>query len=397
MADFTTDKVNGQTVSATEYNQITTEGEAIITAGGLTPSNATLTQQAQSITRHTAGADYYLDSGAVNAYVLTLSNSFVASSSYFDGMRVRFITGNTNTGASTVNVSTLGIKNIRKIDGTALTGGEILANKPIELTYKSGADYFVVANGFIVATNTNIGVSYLPNPIGIVKSTSTIINFLPGTFRTSLGTQIYVPSALKIIQSSGSWTAGNNQNGLDTGARASNTFYYSYVIQNNTTLATDYLLSASPSSPIIPSGWTNLGIIDYGVIRVNGSNNIADAIWHPNDKKIILVAGDAITIVNGTAGAGNVAFITSTLPIEFGIITYLNTIQAGNSDFAVYGSDHDSSNPLDCVVITTNNGFATAGNGLIYTSNGRIYWKNFNISGGISSQICKVKSIKIRS
>lgn len=247
------------------------------------------------------------------------------------------------------------------------------------------------------ATNTTLGVSYLPNPVGLTKNSSTTINYLAGTFRTSAGTQIYLPAMSKIIQSSGSWNAGNNQNGLDGGVRTSNTFYFTWVIQNNSTLAYDYLISTSSTSPIIPSGYTNLGIMDYGLIRVNGSNNIANAVWHPNDKQIILGAGEAITIVNSTAGAGNVSFITSTLPIEFGVRTYLGTTTTGGSDFAVYGSEQDSTDSLECLTIGTNNGFFTHGGGSIYTSDGKIYWKNFSTSGGVSSQICKVKSIKIRS
>jgi hypothetical protein len=45
-------------------------------------------------------------------------------------------------------------------------------------------------------------------------------------------------------------------NGLDTGAEASNTWYYGYVIYNPTTGTKAALLSTSSSAPTMPSGYT---------------------------------------------------------------------------------------------------------------------------------------------
>lgn len=250
------------------------------------------------------------------------------------------------------------------------------------------------------ATTSEKGINYVSKPVTLVNdgiSITDTIGFNAGTFITSSGSQIYLPIIRKKIQSSGVWTAGDTNNGLDTGARASNTFYRTFVIQNNTTLVYDISFSLSATSPTIPSGYTNLGLMDYALIRTNTSNIIAISKWDANNKKLVLGSGQSIEVFNSTAGSGNVAIVSTTEPLEFVVRTYLTTTGLGGSDLAVYGSEHSSSDPLDTVLIATNNAFQVAGGGSVYTSDGKIYWKNFATTAGVGSQICKIKSIRIRS
>jgi hypothetical protein len=251
------------------------------------------------------------------------------------------------------------------------------------------------------ATTTIQGKSYLPKNITIannVASPNDTIDFGAGTYITSTGNQIYLPAISKKIQASGVWTAGTNQNGLDTGARAVNTFYRTYVVQNNSTQVYDILFTVSGSSPTIPSGYSNLGLLDYALIRVNGSNNIATAKWDANDKRLVLGSSEIIQVFSSLAGSGSAQVLITTEPLEMQVRVSLTTGGDGASDISVYGSEHNGNDSFDSVQATTNNGFAiSVGFSPIYTSNGTIYWKNFSIAGGILNQICKLKSIKIRS
>ena len=200
-----------------------------------------------------------------------------------------------------------------------------------------------------------------------------------------------MPLIRKKIQLSGSWTAGDTNNGLYSRARVANAFYRTYVIQNTITGAYDILFVASGSTPVVPSGYVNLGLMDYAIIRTNASNIIAISKWDANNKKLVLGGGEEILVVNSTAGSGNATILNTTEPLEFEVQATIALTGAGGSDFSVYGSEHDPSYPDDCLIVATNNGFSAYNNGSVYTSDGKIYWKNFGTSGGIANQRSTIK------
>lgn len=70
---------------------------------------------------------YGTDSGAANAYVVATPNPPV--SALAPGIGVSFTTANSNTGASTLNVSALGAVSIVHADGSALAAGDLIAGK----------------------------------------------------------------------------------------------------------------------------------------------------------------------------------------------------------------------------------------------------------------------------
>jgi len=321
-----------------------------------------------------------------------------AGEGYFNGMIIRFRAGNANSGASTINVNSAGVKNLKKADGTDVVTGDILTTRDVAFRY-DGTNFIKVEN-VNPATNTIQGISYINNRVKVVNdgtNPNDTIGFVAGTFITSSGIQIYLPTIRKKIQSTGSWTAGDTNNGLDTGARVANTFYRTFVIQNNTSGAYDILFSVSATSPTVPSGYTNLGIMDYALIRTNSSNIIAFSRWDANDKKLVLGASQQIVFVSSTAGSGNALIINTTEFLEFDVKLSISLTTTGFSDFAVYGNEQDGTISNDCLVVGTNNGFTAINNGLAYTNDGRIYWKNFNIVGGVSNQTGIIKAIKIRS
>lgn len=103
---------------------------------------------------------YAADSGAANAYVVTLTPAPVA---YTNGMVVRFKAANANTTASTINVNALGAKNITKRYNSALIANDILANAIITAVY-DGTQFQIVHELSATAvtpasyTNTNLTV-----------------------------------------------------------------------------------------------------------------------------------------------------------------------------------------------------------------------------------------------
>lgn len=87
-----------------------------------------------AITDYRVGTNSYgVDTGAANAYVITVNSGLTA---YIAGQRFSFKATNANTTASTLNVTALGAKTIKKQGGaTDLAAGDIAAGMIVEVEY----------------------------------------------------------------------------------------------------------------------------------------------------------------------------------------------------------------------------------------------------------------------
>lgn len=103
---------------------------------------------------------YAADSGAADAYVITITP---APSAYTTGLSVLMKATNTNTGASTINVNSLGVKSIKRLDSTNPVAADISAGGIYRLTYDSTADVFFLestaANPTQAGTDINTKIS----------------------------------------------------------------------------------------------------------------------------------------------------------------------------------------------------------------------------------------------
>ena len=115
MANFSANKNTGDTLTAAEWNQ-TGSINNLIQSTGQTLSTADLNQSAQAVAQYGSG-NFFTDSGAVNAYVLSPIGSMQSPAAYFDGMEIRFRAANASSAASTVNVNSLGSKAIKQANG----------------------------------------------------------------------------------------------------------------------------------------------------------------------------------------------------------------------------------------------------------------------------------------
>lgn len=77
--------------------------------------------------------NYVIDTGGANSYAVAFGGSITTS--YTAGLLFVFKAANANTGASTINVNSLGAKNILNQDGSALSAGQIIANSLVMLCY----------------------------------------------------------------------------------------------------------------------------------------------------------------------------------------------------------------------------------------------------------------------
>lgn len=99
---------------------------------------------------------YVVDTGAANAYVVTLP---VAPAAYVAGQVFSFKAANANTTASTLNVNALGIKNLflshNNATPAALVGGEIKVGQIIQVEY-DGTQFQIVSNTAATATIADV-------------------------------------------------------------------------------------------------------------------------------------------------------------------------------------------------------------------------------------------------
>jgi hypothetical protein len=128
------------------------------------------------------------------------------------------------------------------------------------------------------ATTTTTGTSILPQQITVANGTDTDhdIDFGAGVFQFDDGSGQAVVSALT-KQIDAVWAAGDNVGGLDTGTVAIDTTYHLFAIYNPTTETSDFLFSASVSSPTLPSGYTKKKRI--AALITDGSANILNGTY----------------------------------------------------------------------------------------------------------------------
>jgi hypothetical protein len=310
--NWVNDKANGFKITASrmdgEFDGIATGLSQCITKDGQTTITANIPLNNYKLTgasNGTARTDVinvgqvqdnqfqYLGTtgGTADAYTLTPSPTITA---YAITHQITAKISATNA-TTTPYLQISGIANpattavIKKLNASkaeiAVEASDLLINGIYDFQRNSANDAWIVLNpekGYFnlinatKATTTNQGVSYLANPITIANNTTnpnTQIDIGAGVVNYDNGNgQLVCQAITKTLQSSGSWTAGTNQNGLDTGARANSTWYYIFQIVKNSDNTSDILYSTSRTAPTVPSGYTLVAWI--GRIRTDASGNI---------------------------------------------------------------------------------------------------------------------------
>lgn len=308
MSDINTSKVDGNTVSASEFNQLA-EIDNLISTSGQTPSTANLEQQAIASARYSSAGNFFTDSGTANAYVLSPVSPFkspvssTAGEGYYNGMVIRFRAGNANSGASTVNVNNAGSKSLVKSDGsTALTTGDIPANTEVEFVY-NGTN-FVQSLGKVPATSTTQGVAFLSNPITISNNATDAnndIDFSAGNFILNNGSGQGLLTTALTKRLDATWSAGTNQGGLLSGTKAANSTYHWFAIQKpDGTVDVGAILGVNGTTPdptsVLPSGYTTFSKNPIVSVITDGSGNIINAKYkYKSDGNYVCKYNTAIT------------------------------------------------------------------------------------------------------
>lgn len=151
MKDIPQKTDNVDVLPANAFNSHATELETAVTRSGQTldltsetSADPDTTQLSRAMTLSSQIANQYRDVGSVNAYVLNQIGNFRQPLAYTDGMTVTFKVGTSNTGPSTINVTSLGSRSLVAGDGSALNEGDLLVNTFVTAQYSSVNNRFEV-------------------------------------------------------------------------------------------------------------------------------------------------------------------------------------------------------------------------------------------------------------
>ena len=132
--------------NVTDANNIKAETDNYIDTSSQTKSESDLFQMAKTGAVVASKGDFYKEStgSAADVYLLEADDDLADVWRLKNGMRFRFKVVNANTGASTVNINSLGAKDLKLNGGSALAGGELVVNQNAEIVFDETNDYFVL-------------------------------------------------------------------------------------------------------------------------------------------------------------------------------------------------------------------------------------------------------------
>lgn len=281
---------NGQTLSNVSALTLTGVALAVSEASNKAAPSSWIQARIQN-----GDTVYASDTGAANAYVVTLTP---ALSAYTNGQSLSFKAANACTGASTVNFGP-SVLNIKRLDGSDVTAGDIVAGQIVKGTV-DGTTFWLqnpaaaLATQFaVLGTRRNLALS----ADGVAAAVS--ISFDELMLEDGSNRYKVVRSGALSIN-----TTTTGANGLDTGVLAASTWYAVWVISNGTTTAG--LISTSSASPTLPTGYTFKARV--GWIRTDGTaSKIPLSFKQYGDRVIYAVAAgsnvaSAISMITGGSG-----------------------------------------------------------------------------------------------
>jgi len=272
--------VTGTTISSTTHNNLANDMATAFDTAFCRDGQAAATApfdmggfRIQNMGAATGVGHAVIASQVQNAGLFTLSsvsgtNVITGSATptpaaYAAGQAFEFTPANTNTGATTLNVSSLGAKNIF-FNGAACVGGEIIKNVPIRVKY-DGTQFNIVGGIARMPPKYIQGLTYSNNGSDATND----IDIAAGACVDATGALDMVLSATLTKRLDAAWAVGTNQGGLDTGS-IGNSDYYIWLIKRSDTGVVDALFSTSATAPTMPTNYDYKRLIGW-FKRVGGT------------------------------------------------------------------------------------------------------------------------------
>jgi hypothetical protein len=277
-------------VDADFLNQSQEELENVVRASGVDFDGDNEKQVAQAITDHALGADYALESGTANNYVLAISGSRYLPNQLAVGYQIRFRTGNANTNTTpTANYGGLGVKTIVAENGTdAIAVGDIKVGVVNTLEY-DGTNWRLILSKVNTASETVAGAIKISTLAQVTEGNDDASAMTPLKFRTYLnGINLEVTT---ITSGSGVRTNGYTiWKSIATGL----------TVRKKVFGFVNSIGFDSGSNVTFPITFTN--IYDVNVTTVNNGSNI-DNVDNPSHIRSLTLSGmrvcnGAVTVID---------------------------------------------------------------------------------------------------
>lgn len=182
------------------------------------------------------------DAGSDDSYAFTASPTLVA---YRTGLAVIFKANTKNSGAASLNLSTIGAVTIKKQKDQDLGSGDIKAGQWVKVIH-DGTNFQLVS---AVAQVDAPAVPAISHDLQVVKGGTPASQMDIDADFLMLSNAAGGQKLLTSVNLTADMTTVEAQDGLDDGAEAADTWYYLYACYDQATDATFSLLSTSASAP----------------------------------------------------------------------------------------------------------------------------------------------------
>lgn len=248
-----TDNVAFWNTFANKANDETVTGQWTFSTFPITPSNTQATDTVAGIATLKVH-NYAADTGSANTYVIAPSPAITA---YTTGAIFSFKATNANTGASTLNINSLGVKTIKKNVTTDLGPNDILANQIIIVEY-DGTNFQLISNPASTVTDTapNIRVITAQNNLGSATTQFTVTNPSGTTFTytyTGTGTN---PGTLNTLMPVGSIFSIQS-----TSLSAANTGLFTVTASTATSFSVTNASGVAEATKTLANGYLDIGTV----------------------------------------------------------------------------------------------------------------------------------------
>jgi hypothetical protein len=201
---LTADLANGLTTAITKDGQSTPTSNIPLGGFRITGLGAAVaTTDAVQYGQLQANSFNNLTVSGVDA--LTASSN-PALTAYTAGNEFYFIVGSTNTGAMTINIDSLGVKDIRRAGSTALVAGDLVAGQTAQIVYNGTNFQLINGNSLTNARIASLGVGTAASgTTGEIRATNNVTAYFSSD-RKFKENVVSVANALDKVQAIGTKT-----------------------------------------------------------------------------------------------------------------------------------------------------------------------------------------------